>query len=44
MEYNARKKAEQDEIDRILDKVAQSGYSSLTNQEKEKLFNMSNKK
>ncbi|PLX08270.1 MAG: rhomboid family intramembrane serine protease [Marinilabiliales bacterium] len=43
MEYNARKKAEQDEIDKILDKVAQSGYSSLSKDEKEKLFKMSNK-
>jgi membrane associated rhomboid family serine protease len=44
MEYNARKKAEQDEIDKILEKIAQSGYSSLSKSEKEKLFNMSNKK
>jgi hypothetical protein len=44
MEYNARKKADQDEIDKILDKVAQSGYGSLSSGEKEKLFTMSNKK
>lgn len=37
-DYNARKKAEQDEIDRILDKVRRSGYDSLTNEEKRKLF------
>ncbi len=44
MEYNARKKAEQDEINAILDKVARSGYGSLTAAEKEKLFKMSSKK
>jgi len=38
-DYNARKKAEQDEIDRILDKVRRSGYSSLTEKEKQRLFN-----
>ena len=37
-EYNARKKAEQDEIDRILDKIRRSGYDSLTAEEKRKLF------
>ena len=41
MEYNARKKTEQDEIDKILEKIAQSGYSSLSKSEKEKLFNQS---
>lgn len=38
-DYNARKKAEQDELDRILDKVRRSGYDSLTESEKRKLFN-----
>lgn len=37
-EYNARKKANQDEIDRILDKIRKSGYDSLTKEEKQKLF------
>jgi len=37
-DYNARKKAEEDEIDRILDKVRRSGYDSLTEKEKQKLF------
>ncbi len=41
-EYNARKKAEQDEIDRILDKIRKSGYDSLTKEEKKKLFDNSN--
>jgi membrane associated rhomboid family serine protease len=44
MEYNARKKKEQDEINRILDKVSNSGYNSLTKREKELLFKNSNKK
>lgn len=33
----------QDEIDKILDKISQSGYESLTKEEKQKLFNASNK-
>lgn len=37
-DYNARKKAEQDELDCILDKVRRSGYSSLTDKEKQRLF------
>ena len=37
-EYNANKKAEQEEIDRILDKIRKSGYDSLTKDEKQKLF------
>ncbi|MGM0650685.1 MAG: DUF6576 domain-containing protein, partial [Bacteroidota bacterium] len=44
MEYNARKKAEQDEINRILDKVSTSGYGSLTKREKEILFKSSSKR
>lgn len=42
-EYNARKKAEQDEIDRILDKVRRSGYDSLTDEEKRRLFDNGSK-
>jgi membrane associated rhomboid family serine protease len=37
-EYNARKKRKQEEIDQILDKVRKSGYDSLTDEEKKKLF------
>jgi len=40
-DYNKRKKEEQVEIDRILDKIAKSGYDSLTKQEKEILFRQS---
>jgi len=35
--------SEQDEIDAILDKISQSGYESLTKEEKQKLFNASKK-
>lgn len=34
----------QENIDKILDKIANSGYNSLTKEEKEILFKMSNKK
>ena len=34
----------QDEVDKILDKISDSGYSSLTKKEKERLFNASKKK
>jgi len=40
-EYNMRKKAEQDEIDRILDKIRRNGYDSLTREEKQRLFDNS---
>ncbi len=39
MNYNARRKAQDEEIDRILDKVKKHGYGSLTEEEKSKLFN-----
>lgn len=37
-EYNRNKNLQQEEINRILDKVARSGYESLTKKEKETLF------
>ena len=43
MDYNRRKKEEQAEIDRILDKIAKSGYDSLNSKEKELLFRQSKK-
>ncbi len=43
-EYNARQAKEQDEVDRILDKIRRSGYDCLTTEEKQKLFNQSNRK
>lgn len=39
--YNARKKAQSGEIDRILDKLKKSGYESLTTEEKKSLFDTS---
>lgn len=41
-DYNARKQASQEEIDRILDKIRRSGYDSLTAEEKRTLFDQSN--
>jgi membrane associated rhomboid family serine protease len=42
-EYNLRKKEKQQRIDKILDKISQSGYNSLTKEEKELLFSTSKK-
>ena len=38
IEYNKAQAAKQEDIDKILDKIAKSGYSSLTKKEKEILF------
>jgi len=40
-EYNARKKEQNEEVDRILDKLKKSGYQSLTTEEKKRLFDAS---
>ena len=40
-DYNARKKAQSDEIDQILERLKKSGYSSLSDEEKRKLFEAS---
>ena len=40
-EYNAQKKAQSDEVDKILDKLKKSGYSSLSDEEKRRLFEAS---
>ena len=37
----ALKKQQQEEVDRILDKIRKSGYDSLTKDEKQKLFDSS---
>ena len=42
-DYNARKKQQSEEIDRILDKLKKSGYGSLTQEEKKRLFDASKK-
>ena len=40
-EYNLRRKQDEERLDAILDKVRQSGYDSLTAQEKQELFRIS---
>lgn len=40
-DYNARKKAREEEVDRILEKLKKSGYESLTADEKKTLFDAS---
>ena len=40
---NITPRADQDEIDAILDKISESGYESLSKEEKQKLFNASKK-
>ncbi len=44
MDYNARRQAQDREIDKILDKVKKHGYGCLTEEEKRKLFNASGRK
>ncbi|MBF1534328.1 MAG: rhomboid family intramembrane serine protease, partial [Prevotella salivae] len=42
-EYNRRKQEDQEEVDRILDKIRKSGYDSLSADEKRRLFESSKK-
>ena len=42
-EYNRQKNTKQDEINKILDKIAKSGYDSLSKHEKEVLFKQGKK-
>lgn len=42
-QYNAERAINQEEIDRILDKIAKNGYVSLSDKEKEFLFRQSKK-
>jgi membrane associated rhomboid family serine protease len=42
--FNKSKKEQQEEINRILDKISNSGYDTLSAEEKELLFRMSGKK
>ena len=44
LDYNKSKSESQKELDIILDKIAKTGYNSLTKKEKELLFKMSDKK
>lgn len=41
--YNAGKKASEAEIDKILEKIKKGGYASLSDEEKKRLFDASNK-
>lgn len=43
MDYNKAKAETQEEIDRILDKIAKAGYDSLSKREREILFRMKGK-
>ena len=42
-QYNAERAQEQEDVDRILEKIAKNGYSSLSDKEKEFLFRHSKK-
>ena len=42
-EYNLKKKQENDNIDRILEKIKKGGYESLSKEEKQELFRASQK-
>jgi len=42
-EYLHNKKINQERVDSILDKISRSGYGSLTAEERDILFNYSNK-
>jgi membrane associated rhomboid family serine protease len=44
IEYNAAKREEQATIDLILEKISKSGYDSLSREEKDLLFNFSQKR
>lgn len=44
MEYNRRKVQRQKEVDAILDKIRKSGYDSLTEEEKQRLFEASHER
>lgn len=44
MDYNARQKAQEKQIDAILDKMRKTGYNGLSEEEKRTLFNAGNKK
>ncbi len=43
-QYNIRKKENQKRVDEILEKISKGGYDSLTKEEKNFLFNTSNKR
>lgn len=42
-EYNAKRKARQDEIDRLLSKIGENGLADLTEKERKRLDELSKK-
>jgi hypothetical protein len=42
-DFNARRQAEKERIDQILDKISKKGYDALSAEEKELLFHYSQK-
>lgn len=42
-EYNARKRADEAEVDRLLEKIKKGGYASLSDEEKKRLFEASSR-
>ena len=40
-DYNIRRRQEEQRMDELLDKIRQSGYDSLTQEEKQELFRIS---
>jgi hypothetical protein len=44
MNYRQQQKEHEEEIDHILDKVKRNGYNGLTEEEKKRLFDFSQKK
>ena len=43
MENHNRRRENNEEIDRILEKIKKTGYANLSDEEKKKLFDLSNK-
>ena len=43
MDYREAERKDEEEMDRILDKIRKSGYQALSDEEKRKLFDISNR-
>ena len=43
MEYREAERKREEEMDRILDKIRKSGYGALSEEEKRRLFDISNR-
>lgn len=44
MDYRERARQEEEEMDRLLDKIRRGGYASLSEEEKKRLFDISNRR